>query len=102
MRIDRPAGGRQRQPAPILRPPPPWESPPRFRAARSPPGAADTATLPRFCAPPLGARIGGAGAARAPPAAALGRHVSRALEIASPAAPLVNRRSITFVSKRVG
>jgi len=73
-----------------------------FRCASIAPRSVHNGNLPRFCDRPLEARIEAAQAARGPHADALWRHVYRDLEIASPAVPLVNRRSITFVSKRVG
>jgi peptide/nickel transport system substrate-binding protein len=75
---------------------------PPFRCAAIVPRSADNGNLARFCDRGLEARIEAAQAARGPHADALWRRVYRDLESAAPAVPLVNRRSITFVSKRVG
>jgi peptide/nickel transport system substrate-binding protein len=60
------------------------------------------ANLARYCDRGLETRIEAALAARGPHADALWRHVYRDLEAAAPAVPLVNRRTVTLVSKRVG
>ncbi|MFL5854115.1 MAG: ABC transporter substrate-binding protein [Solirubrobacteraceae bacterium] len=80
----------------------PSEFTPPFRCAAIVPRSADNGNLAGFCDRGLEARIEAAQAARGPHADTLWRHVYRDLEIAAPAVPLVNRRSITFVSKRVG
>jgi peptide/nickel transport system substrate-binding protein len=75
---------------------------PPFRCAEISHHAVTTANPGRFCDRRLETRIEAALAARGPHADALWRNVYRDLEAAAPAVPLVNRRSITFVSKRVG
>jgi ABC-type transport system substrate-binding protein len=75
---------------------------PPFRCAQIAPHSVTTANLARFCDRRLETRIQAALAARGPPAHALWRNVYRNLQTAAPAVPLVNRRSITLVSKRVG
>jgi peptide/nickel transport system substrate-binding protein len=80
----------------------PSEFTPPFRCAAIVPRSAGNGNLARFCDRRLEARIEAAQAARGPHADTLWRHVYRDLETAAPAVPLVNRRSITFVSKRVG
>ena len=80
----------------------PSEFTPPFRCASIAPRSVNNGNLPRFCDRRLEARIEAAQAARGPRADALWRHIYRDLETAAPAVPLVNRRAITFVSKRVG
>jgi YVTN family beta-propeller protein len=75
---------------------------PPFRCAAIVPGSANNGNLAQFCDHGLEARIQAARAARGPHADALWRHIYRDLETAAPAVPLVNRRTIAFVSKRVG
>lgn len=80
----------------------PSEFTPPFRCAAIVPRSVNNGNLARFCDRGLEARIAAADAARGPHADALWRHVYRNLESEAPAVPLVNRRSIAFVSKRVG
>ena len=75
---------------------------PPFRCAAIVPRSAENGNLARFCDRRLESRIEAALAARGPRADALWRGVYRDLEAAAPAIPLVNRRAITLVSKRVG
>ena len=74
----------------------------RSGAQRIAPRSPGNANLARFCDRRLESRIEAALAARGPRADALWRGVYRDLEAAAPAIPLVNRRAITLVSKRVG
>ena len=73
-----------------------------FRCAAIAPRSVNNGNLARFCDRGLETRIEAALAARGPHADALWRHVYRDLEAAAPAVPLVNRRTVTLVSKRVG
>ena len=66
------------------------------------PPSAYNLDLARFCDRGLESRIEAALAARGPRADALWRDVYRDIEAAAPAVPLVNRRTVTLVSKRVG
>jgi peptide/nickel transport system substrate-binding protein len=73
-----------------------------FRCASLAPRSVDTANLARFCDRGIESRIEAALKARGPRADTLWRRVYRDLEAAAPAVPLVNRRSVVFVSERVG
>ena len=75
---------------------------PPFRCAAIAPRSFYNENLARFCDRRLESRIEAALAARGPRADALWRNVYRDIEAAAPAVPLVNRRTITLVSKRVG
>jgi peptide/nickel transport system substrate-binding protein len=75
---------------------------PPFRCAAIAPRSVSNGNLARFCDHGLESRIEAALAAHGPRANALWRDVYYDLEAAAPLVPLVNRRSIVLVSKRVG
>jgi peptide/nickel transport system substrate-binding protein len=75
---------------------------PPFRCAAINARSVNNGNLARFCDRRLESRIEAARAAHGPHANALWRDVYHDLDAAAPLVPLVNRRSIVFVSKRVG
>jgi ABC-type transport system substrate-binding protein len=75
---------------------------PPFRCAAIAPHSVNNGNLAGFCDRSIESRIEAALAARGPHADALWRDVYRELEAAAPAVPLVNHRTLTLVSKRVG
>ena len=75
---------------------------PPFRCAAIAPHSVNNGNLARFCDRGIESRIDAAQAASGPHADALWRNVYRELDAAAPAVPLVNRRTMTLVSKRVG
>jgi ABC-type transport system substrate-binding protein len=75
---------------------------PPFRCAAIAPRSFYNENLARYCDRRLESRIEAALAARGPHADTLWRIVYRDIEAAAPAVPLVNRRTVTLVSTRVG
>ncbi|MDA0169449.1 ABC transporter substrate-binding protein [Solirubrobacter taibaiensis] len=75
---------------------------PPFRCAAIAPRSVYNQNLARYCDRRLESRIDAALAAHGPHADALWRNVYRDIQTAAPTVPLVNRRTITLVSKRVG
>src|SRR3954447_2859806 len=72
---------------------------PPFRCAGIHPQSVNNTNLARFCDRRLEARIAAAQAGRGPQTDALWQRVYRDLDAAAPAVPLVNRRTLVFVSK---